>query len=206
MRNARWVGVVGAVVFTIGFFLLSAIPGGGEPDPSDFQDFYVEDDRTELALVAVYAMTLGALAMLWFFHELREAMPTWTARLGFASSALGLSLAVAGAAIMAGPSGVQSFGDGAFVGEPVAHAMSQAGWGVILVGGALFLGLGIAGFALGGRQTAALPSWVVITGFVAAALQLVAVIWFPALAIPLWVILAAVGGVRATAARPALAD
>lgn len=81
----------------------------------------------------------------------------------------------------------------------MAHALAQAGWAAILIGGALFLGLAIALYSAAARRTGALLGWVSIAGFVVAALQLVAFIWLPSLAIPIWFILTAVTGVRASA-------
>ena len=49
-----------------------------------------------------------------------------------------------------------------------AHTFAAAGFGAILIPGALLLGLAIAAFSLAGRQTASFPSWVTIAGFIAA--------------------------------------
>ena len=79
MRIARWVGLVGAVVYTVGFFLVSSVPGGGDVDASDFEDFYVTDDNTSLPVIGLFVLTIGALALLWFFHpDLPES--NWNAR------------------------------------------------------------------------------------------------------------------------------
>jgi hypothetical protein len=93
--------------------------------------------------------------------------------------------------MLAGPSGVQAFSEAEFVGEPVAHALAQAGFATALIPGALLLGAGVAAFAFANRRAGVLPSWVSIIGYVAAALQLAAIIWIPFFAIPLWVIIAA---------------
>jgi hypothetical protein len=196
MKVARIVGAVGALVFLVGFFLLSAIPGGGETDAADFQEFYVEDEDTVIGIVAMYLLTLGVLGMLWWLRAMRDLLVAASARYAFGAAVGGFALVLAGAAVMIGPSGVQQFGDGEFVGENVAHAMAQAGWAAILVGGALSLGAALAGFALAGRETRAMASWLWIAGIVAAVLQLAAVVWVPSLAVPLWIGLSAIVGVR----------
>jgi hypothetical protein len=199
VRFGRWIGIAGAVVYSVGFFLVSSVPGGGDVDSSDFDDFYVADDNTALPIVGLFVLMIGALAMLWFFHELRTAIGTADGALGWASVTLGLAVVVTGASILTGPSGVQAFSDADFVGAPVAHALAQAGFAAMLVPGSLALGAGVAMLSFAGRRAGVLVPWVAIAGFVAAALQLVAFIWIPHFAIPLWVILAGVGGAAATA-------
>ncbi len=200
MRRISWIGLAGALVFLIGYFLLSAVPGGGEVQPADFEEFYVTDDRTGMAILAMFLVTLGVLGLLWLLWELRTGIGSTLSGLAFVSGALGLALVVGGAALLEAPSGAQAFSDAEFVGVPVAHALAQAGWAAILIGGALFLGLAIALFSAEGRRTGTLLGWVAIAGVVTAVLQLAAFIWLPSLAIPLWFMLVAVTGIRARTA------
>jgi len=81
----------------------------------------------------------------------------------------------------------------------VAQALAQAGFAAMLVPGSLFLGLGVGVLSYGSRRAGLLSQWVAIAGFVAAILQLVALIWIPSFAIPLWVLLASLAGLRVTA-------
>jgi hypothetical protein len=207
VRTIRWVGLAGAVVYLAGMFIISAIPGGGEPDGRDFEKFYVEDENTVLGIVGVLVLTVGCLGILWFLHELRQRVGSSLGGLGFTSAALGLALVAAGAGIIAGPSAVQEFGNGAYVGDNVAHALAQSGYGVMLAAGALFLGLGVGVLSYAARQTATLVSWVAIAGIVVAVLQLVAVFWIPSLLVPVWVGVAAVTSFRLVAkpTEPAVA-
>jgi hypothetical protein len=197
MRAVRWVGAVGAIIYGVGFFFVSAAPGGGDTDTADFEDFYVTDDNTAIVIIGMFTLTIGALALLWFFHVLRTAIATDDAGFGWAAAALGLALVVTGAGLLAGPSGVQAFSDAEFVGVPVAHALAQSGFAVMLVPGSLFLGVGVAALSIAGRNVGVLLPWVAIIGLVAAVLQLAAFIWIPSLAIPLWVLIASIAGVRA---------
>jgi len=204
MRFGRWIGIAGAVVYGVGFFLVSSVPGGGDVDASDFEEFYVEDENTALPVIGLFVLTIGALAMLWFFNELRTAVGTADAGFGWAAAALGLAIVVTGASILAGPSGVQAFSDADFVGAPVAHALAQAGFAAMLVPGSLMLGAGVVGLSFAGRRTGVLVPWVAIVGFVAGALQLFSFIWIPHFAIPLWVIVAGAAGAAMTE-RPSTA-
>jgi hypothetical protein len=206
MGIGRWIGIAGAVVYGVGFFLVSSAPGGGDVDASDFEDFYVTDERTALPIVGLFVLTIGVLGMLWFFHELRTAVGSGDGAFGWATAALGLAIVLAGASILVGPSGVQAFSDADFVGAPVAHALAQAGFAAMLVPGSLLLGAGVAVLAFAGRRAGVLVPWVAIVGIVAGALQLFAFIWIPHFAIPLWVILAGAAGARMAAPAPATAS
>ncbi len=154
MRIARWVGAVGAVVYVVGFFLVSSVPGGGDVNSSDFEDFYVTDDNTSLPVIGMFVLTIGALALLWFFHDLRTAIGTSDAGFGWAAAALGLAVVVAGASLLAGPSGVQAFSDEEFVGQPVAHAFASAGFAAMLIPASFLLGLGVGVLSFTGRRSA----------------------------------------------------
>ena len=201
MRIGRWIGIVGALLLGVGFVLVSSAPGGGDVDEADFEKFYVTDDNTALPIIGMVLLSLGLVALLWFFYELRAAMRDADLPAGFAlvATAVGLALVGAGASMLVGPSGAQAFGDADFVGVPVAHALAQAGYAAALVPGALLLGAAVAAFSVANRRTAVFPMWVSIIGYVVAALQLVAWIWIPFFAVPLWVIIAA-----ATARRTSL--
>lgn len=197
MKRASWVGIAAAIVYIVGHILLAPVPGGGDTNADDFQKFYVTDDNTGVAIAGVLVLTIGCLGMVWFFHEVLEHVETPLARAGFVSTAVGLALVAAGAAILAGPSGVQFNSDEPFVGNEVAHALAQAGYGVMLIGGAMFLGLGVGMLAVDGRRLGVLVPWVGIAGIVAAVLQLVGYIWLPIFAIPLWVLIVAITRLRA---------
>ena len=196
MRAVRLVGAIGAVVYTIGFFVAGSIPGGGEPEAGDFEEFYVTDDNTATALIGAVLLTLGAIALLWFFHTLRAAMAGTDAGFGRACAAIGLALIAGSGAILAGPSAVQVVSDGEFVGEQIAHTFAQAGYGLMLVPGALFLGAAVVVLSLVGRRAGVLLPWAAIAGIVAGALQVVSFLWIPALLIPLWVLVTSLAGLR----------
>ena len=162
----------------------------------------MQDENTALPIIGLFVLTIGALALLWFFHELRTAVGTGDGAFGWAAAALGLAVVLTGASILAGPSGVQAFSDADFVGAPVAHALAQAGFAAMLVPGSLLLGVGIAVLSLAGRREGVLVPWVAVAGVVAGVLQLFAFIWIPHFAIVLWVILAGAAGARMAAAAP----
>ena len=195
----RWSGLAGAVVFLAGFIMVSSVPGGGDSDPSDFEKYYVTDDKTGLAIAGLIVLSVGVILLVLFLHYLRTTIPGDLSRVAFASGMAGFAVVAVGATLLASPSAVQAFSDADFVGEEVAHTFAAAGFGAILIPGALLIGLAIAAFSLAGRQTAAFPSWVTIAGYVVAVLQLAAIIWLPFLVVSLWLALASIAGTRARA-------
>ena len=205
MRQLRWSGLVGAVVFLVGFVMLSSVPGGGDPDPADFEDYYVTDDNTALAIAGLLILSAGLILVVLFLHYLRTAMASDTSRLAFASGVAGLAVVGVGACLLAAPSAVQAFSDEEFVGQPVAHTFASAGFGVMLIPGALLVGLAIAVFSIVGRMSGAFPAWLSIIGYVVAALQLIALIWLPFLVVPVWLALTSIVGARGNVVRTTVA-
>lgn len=199
MRIFRWAGLVGAVVFLVGHIMVSSVPGGGDVDPSDFDDYYVTDDKTGLAIAGLIIVSVGVILLVLFLHHLRTTIASDFSRLAFASGMAGLSVYAVGATLLASPSAVQAFSDADFVGEEVAHTFAAAGFGAILIPGALLIGLAIAAFSFASRQTGMLPSWVSIIGYIVAVLQLASIIWLPFLLVPVWLALASIAGTRARA-------
>jgi hypothetical protein len=194
VRQLRWAGLVGGVVLLVGFVLISSVPGGGDPEASDFEDYYVTDDNTALAIAGLLILSVGIILLLLFLHYLRTHVASDLSRLAFSSGVAGLAVFGTGACLLAAPSAVQTFSDEAFVGQEVAHTFASAGFGVMLIPGALLIGLAIALFSICGRSTGSLPAWVVIIGYIVAVLQLLAIIWLPFLLVPVWMALASIGG------------
>lgn len=190
----RVVSAVSAVVYTVGFVLVSSIPGGGgDTTTADFDDFYVNDDQTAIPVIGAFLIALGAIGLMWFFQTATDTSDI--GRFGRSAGMLGVALVAASASILAAPAGMQNFGDAEFVGQGVAHAFAAGGFIMMLVPGSLLLGAAIAAICASGRRSGRVPSWLAITGYIAAILQLVAVIWLPSFAVPLWILAAAAAGV-----------
>jgi hypothetical protein len=196
VRHLRWAGLVGAVVFVVGFVMVSSVPGGGDPDPADFEEYYLTDDNTGLAIAGLLILSAGVIVLVLFLHYLRTQISTDLSRLAFASGVAGLAVVGTGACVLAAPSAVQAFSDEEYVGQQIAHTFASAGFGVMLIPGALLLGLAIACYSLSGRANGSLPAWVAIVGIIVAVLQLLAIIWIPFLLVPVWMVLASIGDAK----------
>ncbi|MEO5837849.1 MAG: hypothetical protein ABIQ73_28255 [Acidimicrobiales bacterium] len=194
MRHLRWAGLVGAVVFVVGFFMVSSVPGGGDVDSADFEKYYVTDDDTALAIAGLLILSAGLILLVLFLHYLRAHVPSDLSQLGFVAGVAGFAVLGAGACLLAAPSAVQVFGDEEYVGQQVAHTFAAAGFLVMLIPAALLIGLAIAAYSIGGRLSGALPAWVSIIGYIVALLQLIAIIYLPFLVVPVWMALASIAG------------
>jgi hypothetical protein len=187
--------VVSAVLFTAGYFIAVIVPGGGEVAPEDFTQFYAEEGNQFLTLLFAFLLLAGALALVWFFNELRTRLPDGLLpRVGYGAAVIGLVGLAAGGAVMVAPMGVQLNSDAEFVGVEIAHTFAQAGLGLILLVGMVSLALATLLFSLTFREGDAVPSWLAIGGIVVAVLMLGSYIWVPGLLFPIWVVAVGVVG------------
>jgi hypothetical protein len=189
--------VVAAVLFTLGYFIAVVVPGAGTVTPQEFIDFYAEEGNQSLTLMFALALLAGALAMVWFFNEVRARVPETTGtRVGYAAAIVGLVGVAAGGVVVLAPIGVQLNSGADFVGVEIAHTFAQAGLGLMLVVGMYSLALATVLFSVAFRRSAVVPSWLAIAGIVVAVLMLGSYVWAPGLLFPLWVLTVGAVGLR----------
>lgn len=153
-------GTTAAVLFTIGYFIVVVIPGGGEVTEQDFTDYYGGDPNFFSAFLLLLALLAGSLAMVWFFTELRVRLPNRPlAMTAYGVSLVGSGALAIGGAILFGPAGVQMNSEATFVGAPVAHTFAQAGLGIMLLIGMCSLALAVGLFSVALRRAEAAPTW-----------------------------------------------
>ncbi len=183
--------LVSAALFSVGFLVIVMIPGGGTTTEADFTAFYVERDSFFDIVALLLVLLAGVWALAWFFTELRHQVPDGAlSRAAFSVSLLGLAGLALGAVVAFAPAGVQMNSEGSpFVGVPVAHALAQAGLGMMLTVGMYSLGLAVALFSLALRRAALVPGWFGIAGVVIAVLMLGSYFWAPGYLLPMWVVL-----------------
>ena len=193
----RVAGLVSGILFLAGYCIVIVVPGGGEVTEKTIADFYASDGKGTLAYLLSVVLAAGSLSVVWFFHELRARLPeSMLSTMAGSAVSFGAALIAAGGAIMVGPLGVQKASGMPFVGVPVAHAIVQAGLGMIVIGGmgALMVAVVLVNFAA--RRASALPSWATIVGFVVAFVMLGSFIWAPGVVFPLWLIMLGVIGMK----------
>lgn len=187
----RLSAVVSSVLFTIGYCVVVLVPGGGDATgEQDFADFYGSDGKRLAAYLMGVALVAGALALLWFFNEVRSRLADDAlSRVGHTAAVVGASAAAIGGWILLAPTGVQIMdGDAVFVGAPIARTLAQAGLGVMLFMGMTSLALATALFSLGAKRGGLLPAWAGWAGVAVAVVMLGSFIWAPGLVFPVWVL------------------
>ena len=189
-----------AILFIIGYFVVAIVPGGGDVTDSDFTKFYDSDGKMLLALLLVVALWLAAVALTWFFIELRAVLGGGVmTRLACTLGTLGAVVLPAGGAIIVAPGGVQLNSDAGFVGVPIAHAFAQAGIGVAALVGMGSIAIATILVSLEIRRTKVGPSWLGTAGIVLGVICLGSYIWIPGFAFPIWLLALAAVGLGSTA-------
>ncbi len=186
----RLSAVIASVLFTIGYCVVIFVPGAGDTNKEkDFTDFYDSDGKMLVAFLLGIALVAGALALVWFFNEVRSRITDDAlSRVGYTAAVIGASAAAIGGAILLAPIGVQQNSDSAFVGVPIAYTFDQAGLGVMLLVGMSSLALATALFSLGAKRARLVPSWAAWAGVMVAVAMLGSYIWLPGLLFPVWVL------------------
>lgn len=194
----RILALVTAIVFTAGLSVFVQVPGGGTTPTKSFTDFYSSSGKRLAAFLFTLVMVAGCLLLMWLFTEIRSRLAdSMPARLGHTFAIVGAALLLAGTCIVIGASGVQNFTGQPFVGVNVAGAVHQAGGSLAILGGIYPLAVAIFLLSLAARrERAALPGWLATTGLVLAVLLIGSIIASPAVLLPIWILLVAVGGLR----------
>ncbi|MBI5289189.1 MAG: DUF4386 family protein [Chloroflexi bacterium] len=182
--------MIASVLFTIGYCVVLVVPGAGDNHKEeDFTRFYGSDGKMLLAFLMGITLVAGALALVWFFNEVRSKLADDTlSHVGYTAAVIGASAAAIGGAILLAPIGVQQNSDSAFVGVAIAYTFDQAGLGVMLLVGMSSLALATALFSLTAGRARLLPSWAAWVGIVIAVVMLGSYIWLPGLLFPVWVL------------------
>ena len=172
----RWGGIaaiVFAVLFVVGFLLVSDSPDG---DASNLKwvRYYADSGNRRMVVIGVILLTLAAIAFLIFLGILRE----WL-RGGAAGSAWIATVTFASGLVMVAMLGVFAIGQGTvaasinFGDAPVPRdadimrSFVSAGFGALLLFGATTAGLLVFTTSILSGRAALLPRWLVVSGYVA---------------------------------------
>jgi len=186
----RLSALLSSVLFTIGYCTVIIVPGAGAANnEKDFIDFYNSDGKMLVAFLVGITLMAGALALVWFFNEVRSRLADDTPNgVAYTSTVIGAGAVAIGTAILLAPIGVQQNSDSGFVGVAIAHTFDQAGLGVMLLVGMTSLAIATALFSLGAQRARLLPSWAAWIGVAVAVVMLGSYIWLPGLLFPVWVL------------------
>jgi hypothetical protein len=193
----RWAplsGIAFVVFMVVGFGFGGSTPDVSKDSAKTFVALWSSSANRAHLLIGGYLTILAAIAFLGF------AAGLWERVRGAGGDGMWLMLT---AGLFAGFLGLGGFlfaldaGNITFGNLPVPDGellrwSSQLPYGIILIlGGFSAAGFLVAASLLGAKQ-ALLPGWLTVAGLVAAVLMLGAPLFFPFLALPLWVLLASI--------------
>jgi hypothetical protein len=197
-RALRWGGIAGivfAVLFVVGFLLVTDTPETDEPNAA-WVRYFADADNRRMIVIGVIVWAVAVLAFLVFLGVLRERLRNaspgteWISTVAFASGLVFVAmLAVAGLGAGSVAASVE-FGDNPVVRDAdVIRTLDSLGFGALLLFGAATAGLLIITSSVVGGQAGMLPRWLVITGYVVGVVVLLGGLFFVPLALfLLWVL------------------
>jgi MFS family permease len=178
-------GIVFAILFVLGMIMMNLPVGGGASSDDEIREFYANSDDRTRVVISTYLLALAAVAFMPFLAGLY--LGALIAGIAF------IALLMAGAAALGAIAGGIQLGD-----EPelladtgIARFLGHTGYALILIMGAFSAAAMIAMASARIIQHPGIAArWVAWAGFVLAAILLVAVIFLPMVALPIWVLIA----------------
>jgi hypothetical protein len=191
-RAAGAAGLLFAVLFIGSLLLLQGAPGAGS-SADEIARWYLRTDAKHLGIVGLYLAPFAGIAFLWFIAVIRshigEREDQFFATVFLGSGLLFVAMLFVAAAAAGAPLVSVKF-QGAPLPSPdaigLARALAYTFLYVYAVRAAAVFMIAVSTLAL---RTASLPRWLVIVGYVTAALMLLSVSFFKfvVLLFPLWV-------------------
>lgn len=206
---ALWAGLAFVPVFVVGFIMALSSPEETANDAT-WLSWYADSGHRTGVLVGGYLLVLSALLFLIFaagLHErLRDAAeltPVSHRLVGWSAAAVS-GLIMVGAIQVVGVAGNLTFGSTPLPNN--ADVLRQnIGFPFIAVAAAFSAALFIAAVATAAKQVRLFRSWLIALSYVLAVVLLFGVIFFPLVALPLWVLITSiamlVGGSGGSAPR-----
>jgi hypothetical protein len=195
----RWIplsGIVFVVLLIVGMGLMD-LPTGDDSDQT-VSAFYADHGNRVEVICAFYLLTIGGIAFLFFANRLRLLLaaapgaPPPAATFAFGAGVVFLSMYFVSAAAMATIAGAVSIGGEELPDVSFERFFPQLGYAVLLVPGMFAASVMIAVTSYVSMQSRIFPGWFAWLGFVVAILLLFGAAFLPALALPVWVLIASV--------------
>jgi hypothetical protein len=184
-----------AVLFVVGFLLVSDTPEGDESN-AQWLRYYADSDNRRMIVIGAFVLALAAVAFLVFLGVLRERLRNtgsgleWVGTTAFASGLVFVAmLAVATLGTGSAAASVE-FGDSPLVRDAdVLRTFESLGFGALVLFGAASAGLLILTSSVAASRGALLPRWLVVTGYVVGVIVILGGLFFIPLALfVLWMI------------------
>jgi hypothetical protein len=205
-RTGAWMGIAFAVLFVAGFLVFPTPSSNKAKDTLKWQQWWNDSGHRTAAIIGAYLMVLGVLAFVWFAWNLRLRLRDREGLqdlggLMFAFGALFAGIGFVAILVRAAVAGARQFGSTPVPAGDFARQFDQLGFGLLLLAGGLCAGAFVALASFLSRRSGTLPGWLTIAGYVVAALQLVATLFFPFVLFPLWVLVVSIVLLRAHSAQ-----
>jgi hypothetical protein len=197
---ARWAalgGILYVVLFVIGNILLFSDAPDSDASPAKVTRYYMDSGHRDKIDFGWIIAGLGVFFFLWFLSSLRRTVRRHEGEDGFLTALTTIgggvyaSLAFAALAVNMG---IRTMSDDTYhhqVFPGLIHAANDAGYVLHATGGAGASAMIIAA-SLAALRAAAVPAWAGWLGVVAGILALASIVFFPQLAIAIWIVVVSV--------------
>jgi hypothetical protein len=207
----RWGGIaaiVFAVLFVVGFLLLSDTPEGDESN-AEWVRHWADSDNRRMMIIGAIVLTVAMLAFLVFLGALRERLrdaapgAEWISTIAFASGLVFVAMLAVGTLGGASVAASIEFGDSPVPRDAdIMRTFDSLGIGALVLFGAASAGLLIVTASVVAGRSALLPRWLVVAGYVAGVIVIVGgLLFIPLVLFVLWML--AVGIVMISRSRVA---
>ncbi|MHA6796336.1 hypothetical protein ACVGVM_22905 [Pseudonocardia bannensis] len=195
---AGWSGLLFAVLFTVGLFLVRQAPGVAAPD-ADYLAFYRDGGQSALVTLGLYIVPFAGIACIWHMIATRtliqvlrprswSEIPHW---LHLAAGVVFVCMLFTGSAAVGAVALLTRFSAAPPPPPDVARALAAAGYAMVFVYGVRAAGMYMITTTGLARAAGVLPRWVAVLSYLAATFLLVSTTFHPAilLVFPAWVAL-----------------
>jgi hypothetical protein len=208
-RVQRW-GAIAGIAFVV-FLVLRFVAFFDTPDSDapvrEWTTYFADSGNRTESILGAYCQLLAGLGFLAFVWALRarlrrtEGPSDGFSALAFGSGLVFVTMVFASAAAFATVAAGVEFGDQPVPNGEFARQFESFGFGLLLLFGMFAAGVCIAAASCSALATRVLPRWLVITGFVVAAIvALLGVIFLPMILLVLWVLAVSIVMLRRPAA------
>ena len=207
LRAGGIAAIVFAVLFVVGFLLVSDTPDGDESNLK-WVRYFADSDNRRMIVIGAIVLALAAVAFLVFLGVLRESLrgaapgAEWVGTTAFASGLLFVAMLAVATLGTASVSASVQFGDNPVVRDAdVLRTFESLGIGALVLFGAAAAGLLIITTSMAGGRAALLPRWLVVAGYIAGVIVLLGGLFFiPLVLFVLWMLVVGIVMLRGSGA------
>jgi hypothetical protein len=198
---ARWAalgGILYVVLFIIGVIVMFDGEPGSDASPAKVIAYYSKSSHRDKVGIGWIIAGLGILSFLWFLAALRQAIRRLEGGDGFLTALTtigGAVYATLAFAAIAVNMGIRTMSDDTYhhtVYPGLIHAADDASYVLHATGGAGASAMILAA-TIAAMRARSVPVWVAWLGIIAGLLALISILFFPQLAIAIWILVVSGG-------------